>query len=327
MLNLTSSLFVICLLVVSSVGQTGRTLRFFCSYGEENRGAELCAEIRKETFKSNEHAERAVDMMLRPLGLKRNFVLVQCSNIENAVAVTYDDGLRYIVYDNAFMERIDRGANTDWASVSILAHEVGHHLQGHTLRPVSLQQRRENELEADEFSGFTMFKLGRSLDEAQAAMRNFPDVADEERSTHPKKLRRLEAIRKGYEDARSQQPQPQPPDTGRGSNREFVIDSPSNAATVGLTTRVHGRTPYFGKNHYIVAISSVAQRNFIQQPVLVRPDGTWEGTAAFGTQNYGIGHRWSIRVFVTNSNYPVGELFQFPGDAIFSNEIIVTRSH
>jgi tetratricopeptide (TPR) repeat protein len=204
---------VIFLLAFTGLAQTRKEPRFFCNYGEGNRGAELCAKMQESTFKSNQHAERAVDMILKPLGLRRNFVLVPCPNIDNAAAVTYDDGVRYIVYDNAFMEGIDSGSNTDWASVSILAHEIGHHLQGHTTRLVhhpltkeELRQSRENELEADEFSGFAMFKLGRSLDEAQAAMKNLRDVDDEENSTHPKRWRRLKAIEAGYVNAKSQQP-------------------------------------------------------------------------------------------------------------------------
>lgn len=325
MTRLTSSLIVACLLLATPVAQTGKRPLFFCSYGEGNRGAELCEVIRRETFASNQHAERAVDMIVRPLGLRRNFVLVPCDAIENAVAVTYEDGLRYIVYDNAFMEGIDRGAGTDWASVSILAHEVGHHLQGHTLRAVSLEQRRENELEADEFSGSAMYRLGRSLDEAQAAMRNLPDVPDVERSTHPKKARRLEAIRRGYEEARSQTTEPGGGGGGGGTSLPFMIDGPTSGSSVGITTPVRGRTPHPGMNHYLVAVSFEAQRLFIQQPVMVRPDGTWEGTAAFGTPTYGIGHRWSVRAFVTRSYLPVGELFQFPADAVFSNEVVVTR--
>lgn len=197
---------VICLLASMSLAQRSNKVLFSCSYGEENRGSELCAKIQMESFASNAHAERAIDKILKPLGLRRNFVLVSCPNINNAKAVTYEDGIRYIIYDNAFMERIDRGANTDWASLSVLAHEVGHHLQGHSLRRVGLQQMRMNELEADEFSGFVMFKLGASLGQAQAAMNNLRDVYDEENSTHPKRWRRLEAIKTGYSDAKSQQP-------------------------------------------------------------------------------------------------------------------------
>lgn len=329
MFRITFSVITICLLALTSFAQSGKKVRFSCGYGEGNHGADLCADIQKRSFASNEHAERAIDLIIKPLGLKRNFILLPCPRIENAIATIYNDGIRYIVYDNDFMAGIDNGANTDWASVSILAHEIGHHLQGHTTQLVhnpptkeELRLSRENELEADEFSGFAMFKLGRTLSEAQAAMRSFPDVADEENSTHPKKARRLEAIKMGYEDAKSQQPS-----TGGGSSsKQFVIDSPSNGGVVGITSPVRGKTPYPELNHYIVVISLQAQRYFIQQPIRVLSDGTLEGFAAFGTQSYGEGDQWSIRIFATRSSFSVGEIKDFPKDAVFSNEIIVTRN-
>jgi tetratricopeptide (TPR) repeat protein len=212
MLKVISSLTFVCLLAFTVSAQTRRS-RFFCGYGEGNQGAELCAKIQASTFTSNEVAERAVDKVLRPLGLKRNFVLISCPNINNAAAVTYGDGVRYIIYDDAFMREIDRNSSTDWASLVILAHELGHHLQGHTSRLVNfppsmeeLRRSRANELEADEFAGFVMYKMGASLAQAQSALSILTDVTNEEVSTHPKLWRRIEAIKTGYRDAEGQQP-------------------------------------------------------------------------------------------------------------------------
>jgi len=216
MSKIISSVTIICLIAAfTAFAQTSKKLRFFCGYGEGNHGEELCEHIQRHSFTSNELAEKAVDRILRPLGLKPNFVLVSCPNIDNASAVTFDaDGVRYIFYDNAFMEGINRGANTDWASMSILAHEVGHHLSGHTTLKLhipptrdDLRQRREQELEADEFSGHALFQMGASLAQAQAAMRVLDDVPDpEEDYNHPKQWRRLEAIKTGYNNAKSQRP-------------------------------------------------------------------------------------------------------------------------
>lgn len=204
---------MICLLAFVSVAQTNKRPRFFCAYGEGSKGAELCKMAQASSFTSNEVAERAIEKVLRPLGLKRNFVILSCPDIDNAAAVTYDDGVRYIVYDNAFMTKVDRVSNTDWASLSILAHELGHHLQGHTTGksnfPPSaeeLERSRTRELEADEFSGFVMYKLGATLAQAQSAMSNLRDVDNEEYSTHPKRALRLASIQAGYEEAASQQP-------------------------------------------------------------------------------------------------------------------------
>ncbi len=218
-MRVACTVVIIFLLVFPGITQTNQRIKFFCSYGEANHGIEVCQE-QQMSFASNYHAERAVDKILKPLGVKSNFVLVACPNIANAMAITFDDGLRYIVYDNAFMEEIDKDSNTNWASISILAHEIGHHLSGHTtLRrgdlsmTAYLERRRKNELEADEFSGFAMFKLGATLVQAQAAMMSLDDVDDpEENYDHPKKWRRLEAIKTGYMDAKSQQPPP----SGRG---------------------------------------------------------------------------------------------------------------
>jgi tetratricopeptide (TPR) repeat protein len=204
---------MICLLAFVSAAQTNKRPRFFCAYGEGGKGAELCAMAQASSFTSNEAAERAIEKVLRPIGLRRNFVIIACPNINNAAAVTYEDGIRYIVYDNAFMAKIDQTSNTDWASLSILAHELGHHLQGHTTGKPSfppsaeeLSRKRARELEADEFSGFVMYKLGATLAQAQSAMSTLKDVANEEFSTHPKRWRRLASIQAGYEDAKSQQP-------------------------------------------------------------------------------------------------------------------------
>ncbi|MEZ4982432.1 MAG: hypothetical protein R2769_12785 [Saprospiraceae bacterium] len=141
-----------------------------CSYGEDNIGAELCSYFQSQGFSSNTDAEESIRKILEPIGLKPNFVLVPCPNIQNALAVNLDDGVRYIVYDPIFMEGIQKNAKTNWTSISILAHEVGHHLNGHTLTVGNNAQTRGEELEADEFSGFILAKIGSSLEQAQAAM-------------------------------------------------------------------------------------------------------------------------------------------------------------
>src|SRR5690606_38104599 len=64
------------------------------------------------------------------IGLKPRFEL-RSANIENAAAVIYN-GKRYILYNEHFLDAINNAVHTDWAGVSILAHEIGHHLNGHT---------------------------------------------------------------------------------------------------------------------------------------------------------------------------------------------------
>jgi len=102
------------------------------------------------------------------------------------------------------MEAIARNSNS-WSKLSILAHEVAHQINGHTLEASkSLYESRQLELEADEYSGFVMYKLGASLSEAQEAIRVYGSDKDDTYSTHPSRDKRLKAIEKGYNKARSQ---------------------------------------------------------------------------------------------------------------------------
>jgi tetratricopeptide (TPR) repeat protein len=57
------------------------------------------------------------------------------------------------------------------------------------------------EIEADEYSGFVMFKLGASLEQAQEVIRLISTNADDSYSTHPSRNKRLKAVERGYTNA------------------------------------------------------------------------------------------------------------------------------
>ena len=133
------------------------------------------------------------------VGLKARFELRATREVDNAAAVVYD-GKRYLLYNPAFLSAVNRAGHTDWAGISILAHEMGHHLNGHTLRAGGSQPA--DELEADEFSGFVLRKLGASLAQAQAAMATVPDAGNS--ATHPGRTPRLAAIGQGWQRANAQ---------------------------------------------------------------------------------------------------------------------------
>ncbi len=134
------------------------------------------------------------------VGLKARFELRATREVDNAAAVVYD-GKRFLLYNPDFLRAVNRAGHTDWAGISILAHEMGHHLNGHTLRGGGSQPA--DELEADEFSGFVLRKLGASLAQAQAAMATVPDDQNP-RSTHPNRTPRLAAIGQGWQRANGQ---------------------------------------------------------------------------------------------------------------------------
>lgn len=132
------------------------------------------------------------------VGLKPRFQVME-ADVDNAAAVIYN-GQRYILYNREFVAAVNNAVKTDWAAVSILAHEIGHHLNGHTLSRGG--SNPQDELEADEFSGFVLRKMGASLADAQAAI----NLLSEERGshTHPGRSTRLASIGRGWNNADNQ---------------------------------------------------------------------------------------------------------------------------
>ena len=99
-------------------------------YGNDIDALKLCTVIQNNSFISDGKADNALDRILSVIGASKRFVLQPCDNINNAVATSYK-GIRYILYDRDFMDSLDSGDN--WSNLFILAHEVGHHINGHSL--------------------------------------------------------------------------------------------------------------------------------------------------------------------------------------------------
>ncbi len=191
-------------------------LLFFASfslsqdYGNKADALNLCIALQQSSsnFISNKDAQEILDKIVSIYGGDKNFIIQPCSNINNAVAITYN-GLRYILYDPAFMESITK--DNYWANMSILAHEVGHFVRGHTVDLAlylnessnpppakTLEQKRKQELEADEFSGFVLAKLGSTYEQASYAISISGFEGDDTYYTHPNRDKRLAAIGKGF---------------------------------------------------------------------------------------------------------------------------------
>ncbi len=167
-------------------------------YGQKINERAFCSQF---SFRSKEVAEKAVDEIVRRSGLKRNFYVMECPNTDNCFAAIQGQ-TRLIVYDGSFMKKANDLSKSDWGALSILAHEIGHHLQGHTI--VEGGSDPAKELEADEFSGFVMYQMGASLKDAQAAINKL--TSDYDGGTHPARPKRLAAIKKGYENAQELYP-------------------------------------------------------------------------------------------------------------------------
>jgi hypothetical protein len=152
------------------------------------------------TFDSDNEADHALSKIMNLTGLPSNFV-IKAADVENASATIIctdkTNCVRYIFYNQAFMRKIKSETKTHYAEISILAHEIGHHLSGHTL--LSSSNPQDQELEADKFSGFVIYKMGGSLENAQSAIRS---LSSENGSySHPPKSARLAAISNGWFEA------------------------------------------------------------------------------------------------------------------------------
>lgn len=142
-----------------------------------------------------------VDKIMGYTGLPANFV-VTAGPVSNAMAVILLDKQRVpqrvIAFNPDFIGATQRVTGGDrWAPVSIMAHEIGHHLSGHTITAGG--SRPEIELEADKFSGYVLYKMGAPLADATRAIMAMGSDVDQ--PTHPAKGKRADAITQGWQEA------------------------------------------------------------------------------------------------------------------------------
>jgi hypothetical protein len=152
----------------------------------------------KNSFQSVYEAKQVVNTMLDVIQWKENFNLKEQNGIQNAYA-TISNNQRWIVYDNNFLEDIDSYAKTKWASISIMAHEMGHHYYNHVVSGKG--SNVPSEIEADAFSGYLIQKQGGTLEQALAAMSAIG--TEKQTATHPAKADRLTAITRGWNAAKA----------------------------------------------------------------------------------------------------------------------------
>ncbi|OJJ18512.1 hypothetical protein BKI52_23145 [marine bacterium AO1-C] len=153
---------------------------------------------RMHSFRSVDEAANYISRIVDEVpDWEQNFVVQERNGINNAYA-HISGGRRMITYDNIFVESLDFQAGTKWASISVLAHEVGHHYYDHVLDRRGSTPPKE--IEADYFSGYVLAKMGASLSQAKAAMAKLASPYGS--STHPPRNQRLAAIEKGWRDAK-----------------------------------------------------------------------------------------------------------------------------
>lgn len=111
------------------------------------------------------------------------------------------------------------------------------------------------------------------------------------------------------------------------SNR-LTITSLSNGDEVSRNQAVSGLTPFMHRRHYLVVTPVNIGDSYVQDAMTPRPDGTWAGTAKFGSGDTGRGERFSVRCLATERELRTGSLAPqtLPSDAVFSAPVIVERT-
>lgn len=120
-----------------------------------------------EAFDEDADGVRAI---VNAVGLSQNFVVLQ-GDVPNATAtVLWNE--KYKAYDRVIVVNAIwliglREKYGKWAALTVLAHEIGHHLGGHT---INNGNDKLKEREADRFAAFTLAKMGATDDEALLAI-------------------------------------------------------------------------------------------------------------------------------------------------------------
>ena len=104
---------------------------------------------------------------------------------------------RFIVYDKDFIFNEKDGVS--WHSLSVLAHEIGHHVNGDTA--INQRSSHSEELSADYLSGFLMYQFGASLKAALAWTHGLSKKGSE---SHPPRAQRQQAVEQGWNEAKRQ---------------------------------------------------------------------------------------------------------------------------
>lgn len=137
-----------------------------------------------------------VEEIEKAIGVKASIKVYIAKDEDNCFATIAQGGQRILVADHLFLNRVNDASGTRWAAISVLAHEIGHHIAGFNRRSTAL----ESELDADYWSGYALEKLGANQDASTKCIMHFGTEQDTD--SHPNKYSRAETIRKGWKDAK-----------------------------------------------------------------------------------------------------------------------------
>ena len=140
-------------------------------------------------------AYKTVVNIIRETGLTQNFVVLP-GDVKNVQAYV-EHNERVLEYNPEFIEKL----NTDsgWPGLSVLARQIGHHLSNHDLE--NGVPSIEEEIEADKYAGFVLYKMGADLDQAIEALNIV--IKEDSVEVGISKNSRLASLTKGWKNAKT----------------------------------------------------------------------------------------------------------------------------
>ncbi len=147
----------------------------------------------------------AIDQVARicgAVGITPNFTLLS-GDVEAAQARLVGTD-RQIIYSEDWLRQLEIDANSAVPAMVILAHEIGHHINGHTLDPIpadtvppdGLRFRVREEQEADIFAGGITARLGYRAEEGLPA---FDKTSTTRTIDHPSRKERQDYYTGGWD--------------------------------------------------------------------------------------------------------------------------------
>ncbi|MEO0337623.1 MAG: M48 family metalloprotease [Bacteroidota bacterium] len=139
-------------------------------------------------------AQDIVEDICIAMGIDKSLFTLKSANVQNALA-TEIDGKKYILYSSTFLSQIERGTQSKRTVYSILAHEIGHHVEGHNFETQDMALRKLFELRADRFSGRILRNLCATEEEALLALST---LSEEAKEGYPILSARKDAVSSGW---------------------------------------------------------------------------------------------------------------------------------
>lgn len=182
-------ILVLSLFISSINGQTLIKVDNGCFFDESNKSSEILAMKPKSNF-----FPKVANDIIISVGIKKEILCYEAS-IDNAMATIYN-GQLVIIYDPIFLQKIEKISNYQGGSKLVLAHEIGHLLNLHSISSSSASAWWD-ELDADYFAGSIAHKQNIPIETIFKFAEIYPAINSNE-STHPHRDSRIKTMINGY---------------------------------------------------------------------------------------------------------------------------------